>query len=125
MSRRSAWALLALLITALVVGTQMPNSWRNGIVHSLHAPSALSSWAHFAVFACMALLLSIRPLNWPISKTLLLAFALACATEGLQFFAIDRHPRLIDVAIDMAGALTGLLLGYGFLRYAMARARMG
>lgn len=125
MSRRSAWSVLALLIAVLLVGTQMPNSWRNGIVDGLHAPSALSSWAHFAVFACMALLLSIRPLNWPVNKVILLTFALACATEGLQFFAVDRHPRLIDVAIDMAGALAGLLLGQGFVRYAMARSRLG
>jgi VanZ family protein len=123
MSRRSAWSLLALLMAALLVGTQMPNSWRNGIQASLHAPSALSSWAHFVVFASMALLLSIRPLSWPVGKVLLLTFTLACTTEGLQFFALDRHPRLIDVAIDMAGALAGLLLGHGFLRYTRASLR--
>ena len=32
------------------------------------------------------------------------------SSEGLQFFAINRHPGLGDVAIDMAGLVTGLLL---------------
>jgi len=42
---------------------------------------------------------------------LLVALALALLTEGLQFFAIDRHPGWDDVGIDMAGAAAGLLLG--------------
>ena len=31
-------------------------------------------------------------------------------TEGLQFFANDRHPRWLDVGIDMGGALLGVAL---------------
>jgi len=38
------------------------------------------------------------------------ALLLALLTEGLQFFAMDRHPRWLDVGIDMAGATAGLLL---------------
>jgi VanZ family protein len=41
---------------------------------------------------------------------LLAALALALLTEGLQFFAIDRHPRWLDVGIDMGGALLGVAL---------------
>ncbi|WP_422554918.1 hypothetical protein [Rhodoferax sp.] len=33
---------------------------------------------------------------------------LALASEALQFFATDRHPRWLDVGIDMAGAVVGL-----------------
>ena len=39
---------------------------------------------------------------------------LAFATESLQFFAIDRHPRWVDVGIDMAGAGFGLALVSGW-----------
>ena len=71
MSRRLAWTLLALLLLTLVVGTQIPGALRDGIERRMHAPSALSSWAHFAIFAAMALVLSMRPLAWPMGRVLL------------------------------------------------------
>jgi len=40
-------------------------------------------------------------------RVLLPALALALLTEGLQFLAIDRHPRWIAVGIDMAGVWAG------------------
>ncbi|MDQ3058656.1 MAG: VanZ family protein [Pseudomonadota bacterium] len=107
-SRRLAWSLLALHVLALLVGTQMPGAWRSGVEHSIHAPVSLASWAHFGVFTSMALLMSVRPLAWPVGQVVLLTLALALLTEGLQFFAIDRHPRWIDVGIDMAGTLLAL-----------------
>ena len=110
MSPRFAWSLFSLHLVALFVGTQMPNAWRNGVEQSLHAPFPLSSWAHFAVFCSMTLLLLMRPLAWPVRRVLLLALVLALVTEALQFFAADRHPRLRDVGIDMAGALLAVLI---------------
>ena len=109
MSRRMAWVVVLLLVLMLMAGTQMPNSLRNGIENSLNAPFRLSSWAHFVVFAGIGLLLAMRPLAWPYGRIMLLAFAFAVLSEGLQFFAIDRHPRLIDVAIDMSGTLLALV----------------
>lgn len=108
MSRRLAWSLFVLHLLALLIGTQMPGAWRSGVEHSVHAPFPLSSLAHFVVFAGMALLLSARPLARPAAQVLLLALALALLTEGLQFFAIERHPRWLDVGIDMAGTLLAL-----------------
>jgi VanZ family protein len=108
MSHRFSWSLLILLLLALLVGTQMPGAWRNEAVQILHAPSSVSSWAHFVLFFGIALVLLVRPLAWPAQRVLLAALALGLLTEGLQFFAIDRHPRLIDVGIDMAGALLAL-----------------
>ena len=108
MSRRLAWTLLALLVLTLVVGTQIPGALRDGIERRMHAPSALSSWAHFAIFTAMAWVLSMRPLAWPAGRVLLAALMLALLTEGLQFFAVNRHPRLVDVGIDMAGTLLAL-----------------
>lgn len=108
MSRRCAWSLLALQVLALLIGTQMPGAWRSGVEHSVRAPFALSSLAHFVVFTGMALVLAVRPLAWPTGRVLLLALALALLSEGLQFFAVDRHPRWLDVGIDMAGTLLAL-----------------
>lgn len=113
MTGRVARSLLALQVLALLVGTQMPGDWRSEVEHSLHAPSWMSSGAHFVLFAGMALVLAGRPLAWSVQRVLLGALALALLTEGLQFFAIDRHPRLIDVGIDMAGTLLALLLVKG------------
>ena len=97
-------------ILALFVGTQMPNAWRNGVEQTFHVPFSLSSWAHFAVFCGMSLLLLMRPLALAAWRVLGLALALAVLTEALQFFAIERHPRLLDVAIDMAGTVLAVLL---------------
>lgn len=36
--------------------------------------------------------------------------ALAALTEGLQFFASNRDPSLLDVGIDMAGMALGVVL---------------
>ena len=69
----------------------------------MHSPWGLSAWAHLLIFASMSLVAS-RPLAWPWLRVLLAALALALLTEGLQFLAIDRHPRWTDVGIDLARA---------------------
>lgn len=105
--------VLGAQVAALFIGTMMPGGVRNRIqdnveqgltVSGLH----LSSMAHLVLFACMAFTASRRPFHWPALHVLLAALALALVSEGLQHFAIDRHPRWIDVGIDMAGALAGL-----------------
>ena len=110
MTPRLAWSLFGLHLLALLVGTQMPNAWRNGVEHSLNVPFSLSSWAHFVVFCGMSLLLLMRPLACPVRWVLLLALTLALLTEALQYFAVDRHPRLLDVGIDLAGAFLAVAI---------------
>ena len=110
MTYRFARRLLLLQVLLILIGTQMPGAWRAGIEGSLHAPFELSSWAHFVLFVGMAMVAYSRPLAWPWQRVLLAALGLALLTEGLQFFAIDRHPRWLDVGIDLAGALAGALL---------------
>jgi len=110
MSPRLAWSLFSLHIVALFIGTQMPNAWRNGVEQSLHVPFSLSSWAHFAVFCGMSMLLLMRPLAYTARRVILLALVLALLTEALQFFAADRHPRLRDVGIDMAGTMLAVVI---------------
>jgi len=108
MSRQTAWIVVVMLVLGLLAGTQMPNSLRNGIEHSMGAPFGLSSWAHFVVFAAIGLMLAMRPLAWPFGRIILLALAFGLLSEGLQFFAVDRHPRVVDVVIDMLGTLSGV-----------------
>ena len=110
MSPRLAWSLFSLHILALFVGTQMPNAWRSGVEQTLHVPFSLSSWAHFVVFCGMSLLLMMQPLAYTARRVVLLTLVLALLTEALQFLAIDRHPRLVDVGIDMAGTVLAVVL---------------
>ena len=121
MSRRMAWSLVVLLVMLLLVGTQMPGVWRDGIEHRLHVPFPLSSMAHLLLFMLIALSLLVRPLAWPFSRVLLVALSIALVTEGLQFFAADRHPRLMDIGIDLTGTLLALILSKS--RYCSAPTR--
>jgi hypothetical protein len=108
-TNRLAWRLLLLQVLLLLVGTQMPGVWRASIEHSLHSPWGLSSWAHLFLFAGMAWITA-GALAWPWHRLILLALGLALLTEGMQFFALDRHPRWLDVGIDLAGAGLGMLV---------------
>ena len=107
-SNRLAKGLLLLQVILLFIGTQMPGATRAELEASLHSPWGLSSWAHFVIFLGMAAVAYARPMAWPWNRVLLVALCLALVSEALQFFAIDRHPRWVDVGIDIAGALTGL-----------------
>ncbi|MFZ3140280.1 VanZ family protein [Polaromonas sp.] len=109
MTGRLAWGLLVLQLLALLVGTQMPGAWRSDAMQVLHAPDWVSSLGHFVLFAGMAMVLAARPLG----SIVLGALALAFLTEGLQFIALDRHPRLRDLGIDMAGVVVALALVKG------------
>lgn len=111
MTIRTARSLLSLLVILLMIGTQMPGPWRNAIAHGLHAPDVAPGFAHLSLFAGIAWVASARPLAWRWPLVLLLALSLALLTEGLQFFAIDRHPSWRDVGIDLCGACLGMLLG--------------
>jgi hypothetical protein len=117
MSHRFAKRLLYLLVLLLLIGTQMPGAWRSGIEADLHAPLGLSSWAHFALFAAMATVALMPPLAWPRHQVGFAALALALITEGMQFLAIDRHPRWLDISIDMAGAMCAMVLVIGVIKY--------
>ena len=99
---------MGLQVALLIFGTQMPGTWRASLEGRLHAPFGLSLWAHAVLFAAMAI--TAWSMGWRPGRVLLATLALALATEALQFFAIDRHPRWIDVGIDMAGAGFGLLV---------------
>ena len=117
MSYKFATRLLLVLILLLFTGTQLPNIWRVNIANGLNAPVILSWWSHFILFLVMACVATMQPLAWRWRRVLFAASGLALISEGLQFFTIDRHPRMLDVGIDLAGALIGFALVKIFIRY--------
>jgi len=70
--------------------------------------------AHFTEFACLGALLAWRcRLSGEKHAALLpalLSMAAAVTDESIQLFTPDRGPRLTDVWIDTAGAVTGIML---------------
>jgi VanZ family protein len=110
MRHRLAWCATGLLVLVLLVGTQIPGRMRDLLERGLHAPFPLSSLAHFLLFIGMAWLLASRPIAWPVRHSGAALLCLALLTEGLQVFAVNRHPRWLDVGIDMAGFLVGTLI---------------
>jgi len=111
MSTQLARVITTALLVALFVGTLMPGAWKDAALDPLHSPLDLAATAHVMLFAAITFM-------WPFARFWNVArwhlavagLALALLTEGLQFFAIDRHPNLAGVAQDMAGVLAGWLL---------------
>lgn len=106
----SARCLLMAQALLLLIGTLMPGMWRDNTVAALGVPGVISPVAHYVLFCGMAGVASIAPLRWSLSRVILFGLGLALLTEGLQFLAIDRHPRWLDVGIDMAGVLTAMVI---------------
>lgn len=113
MPERPARFALPLLTAALLVGTLMPGSWKGALTPNVHAPIDLSVMAHMTLFAGICIMLPAARL-WKLAPWHLpvLALALALLTEGLQFFAVGRHPSLVDACYDMAGAFVGWGTGH-------------
>ncbi len=110
LSRKNAERLFAFLVFVLLVGTQMSGAWRDAVQDAILPGWGLSSAAHLVLFAAMALLARVPPLQRSVVRIGVEGLALALLTEGLQFFAVDRHPSWTDVGIDLSGIVIGLLL---------------
>jgi hypothetical protein len=108
MRKTQALALLALLLFLLLLGTQMPGSWRDGALEAANAPMGTTKLAHFLAFAALAWVAHSTPLGWGMQTIVMGGLLLAVGTEGLQFFASNREPSVRDVLIDLAGVWAGL-----------------
>lgn len=119
---RSTRLLTAGLITLLFFGTLMPGSWKHSAEQTVNSPLDLAVAAHVALFAAICYLLPLarwwQVRGWHVFAA---GLVLALATEGLQFFAIERHPNLAGVLQDMAGTAIGWALGLAM----QARAETG
>lgn len=104
--------LTASLIIVLFIGTLMPGRWKQSAEQTVDVSINLAGVAHVVLFAAICWLLP-RTEWWRIRSWHVLAVGavLAFVTEGLQFFAIDRHPNLAGVAQNLTGTLIGWALG--------------
>ena len=112
MSRDVARFTSFFLTVALFVGTLMPGSWKDAGLQPLPASIHPAALAHIVLFA--AICFTVPPAQfWRVRPwhVLVLGLVLALSTEGLQFFAVERHPNLDGVAQDMIGAFMGWALG--------------
>ena len=105
--------LTAASISLLFFGTLMPGSWKHSAERTVGSPLDLAALAHVVLFAAIFYLLPLarwwRVRSWHLFAV---GLGLALTTEGLQFFAIDRHPNLAGVVQDMTGATIGWALGF-------------
>jgi hypothetical protein len=112
MSRDAARFISSFLTVALFVGTLMPGSWKNAAASPFPRSLDLAVIAHIALFA--GICFTMAPARfWDVRSwhVLTVGLALALLTEGLQFFAIERHPNLDGVLQDMIGVVVGWALG--------------
>lgn len=109
-ARVRQWALFVLVVIAIFVGTLAPGPIV-GVAQVWIGLPYLQETAHVLLFfalGCAFPPLSQRVKAWHV---LLLALFLALTTEGLQHFAVARHPSWDGVAADMAGAAIAVFLG--------------
>lgn len=109
--KRFARHATAVLTALLFLGTLMPGRWKEAATTTFNSSLNLSALAHVALFAAICFMLAIARF-WPLKPWHVptVGLALALLSEGLQFFAIDRHPNMAGVYQDMIGALAGWAL---------------
>ena len=104
------WPLFTCLGLSLLTGTLIPGSLKAQIESSLWGAIPWSGLAHFALFAAMASLPVYGNGRAGVWRAVVVAMVFAGGTEFLQSLVPGRHPLMLDVLIDMAGAMTGLAL---------------
>jgi hypothetical protein len=120
MSRDAARFISSFLTVALFVGTLMPGSWKDAAASPFPRSLDLAVIAHIALFA--GICFTMAPARfWDVRSwhVLTVGLALALLTEGLQFFAIERHPNLDGVLQDMIGVVGGVGVGAAARRIAL------
>jgi glycopeptide antibiotics resistance protein len=106
--RYSNILVLVLCVFALVAVTMLPGAWKLAIESSLFPRRfPASALGHFLLFALVGVCLSRAPFSLRLISMMGVALLAALTTEALQHFVVGRHPRLMDVGIDLLGALSG------------------
>jgi hypothetical protein len=110
LNRRTARLALAAVTAAIFIGTLVPGPWKNAVLAPLQTHLDAAAIGHVVLFAVFAFVLR-RGLGLTGAAVVAAGLALGLVTEGLQFFAIERHPEWRGVAQDLAGSVLGWLLG--------------
>lgn len=120
LARPLARALLAAVTAAIFVGTLMPGSWKDwGLSPFSGGRVDAAGAAHVLLFACFGFVL--RAGFVAAARAIAFGLALGLLTEGLQFFAVDRHPEWRGVLQDVVGTAIGALLARRWLTRAALR----
>lgn len=126
-------ANLALIWGNSLLSGEMSGNISGGLLHWLTdllnrqpvTELVLRKLGHFSEFACLGLLLSLfwRLLNQQgfhrFTLPLLCGLIAACVDETIQVFVPERGPSVLDVWIDVAGVVTGMIacqIGYHIVR---------
>lgn len=112
-SRLTARLLTVAFLVLLFFGTLMPGAWKDAATRPFGHGIDLPALAHVALFAAIFFLVP-RACFWEVKfwHAPALGLALALLTEGLQYFAIDRHPNLAGVVEDLVGTVIGSAIGW-------------
>ncbi|MEI2298192.1 VanZ family protein [Ensifer sp. MJa1] len=107
--KRAACLFAWLLFAAIAYSTTSPLDLRPRIGHLVHLE-------RFGAFGLLGLLFAIA---YPrrLGQVLVLVLATAIGFEMLQMVSADRHARVTDVAVKLAGGACGVLAGWVFIRY--------
>ncbi|OLO03416.1 MULTISPECIES: VanZ family protein [Salinicola] len=97
-------------LLALTIGTLLPGEETAAIQRWLGANNQIHPLAHFVLFILISALLTSLLRGRAAWLPLAICLIPAIGTEWLQHFSFQRHPRLADVGIDMAGASMGWLM---------------
>jgi hypothetical protein len=108
----TARTLLVALVLVLFFGTLMPGHWKEAGTRPFASVLDLAAASHVVLFALISFLVP-RAQFWAVRPwhVFALGAALALATEGLQFFAVDRHPNLAGLCWDLIGTVIGWSVG--------------
>lgn len=107
--RRVVCFLAWLLFAAIAYSTMSPLELRPRIGHFVHIE-------RFGAFGLLGLLFAIAYPMRP-GRVLVLVLVTAAGLELLQMISPDRHARLFDLAVKLAGGAVGVLGGWLFIRY--------
>jgi VanZ family protein len=115
--------------TSLVIGPLLrwlfPDADADSIASAHFAIRKASHFVEYAILALLALRAFRasfnRPLAWLAAASLALALAVAVIDEGRQAAAENRTGALSDVALDMSGAASALVLASATRRFWDAR----
>lgn len=94
----------------LVAGTTMPYELKANIEGRMWRKLPWSALAHFTLFTLIGLCPIYGTGRTAVWRTIGVAVFLAALTELLQSLVPGRHPQLSDVAVDLSGTATALLL---------------
>lgn len=98
-----------------------------GIADSVLSIDDPTKLGHLVLFAMLAYVTRLGWPNRPLLSLIVYLSVFAASVEAVQFFALERHPRLADWLMDMIGVAIGLIgtaLSRLIMRFSATEARL-